>query len=365
MSPATSMHLCILYNRDGDLLEDDPGREAREDVARVASALKDALEAAGHRAELLGVERDPFAFVATIKKQMPALVLNLCESVAADSRGEMAIPAMLDLLGVPYTGSGPLALGLSLHKDKAKEILRARGISTPEFRAFARAEDALASDMPLPAIVKPSREDASMGVHLDSVVHTREALAAAVERVVTQFKQPAIAEAYIEGREIYVPLLGNRPRRALPLSEIAFGKSFEGRPNIVSYRAKWEPDSDEFRDSPSVGCTLPPELESRVVETAVAAFEALDCQDYGRVDLRVTAEGRPYVIDINPNCDLHPQAGFAKAAARAGVGYPELARQLVDIAFERIHGNPSYRRAGQGAAPGAARSHRDLHADGG
>ncbi len=366
VSPPNRMQLCILYNRDGDLLEDDPGREAREDVARVATGLEEALEEDGlHRVQLVEVGRDPFAFVSTIRKLMPALVVNLCESVAADSRGEMAIPAMLDLLGVPYTGSGPLALGLSLHKDKAKEILHARGISTPAFRAFTRGEDALRSDLPLPAIVKPSREDASMGVDMDSVVHTREALAAAVERVVTAFKQPAIAESFIEGREIYVPLLGNRPRRALPLSEIAFGKAFDGRPNIVSYRAKWEPESDEWKDSPSVGCTLPPELEARVVETAVAAFEALECQDYGRVDLRVTPEGQPYVIDINPNCDLHPQAGFAKAAARAGIGYPELARHLVDIALERIHGNPSHRAAGQGAAAASARPHRDLHPDGG
>jgi D-alanine-D-alanine ligase len=357
------MHLCILYNQDHDLLEDDPGREAREDVARVAGALAAALEAEGHRVDRVGVGKDPFAFVATIKKRVPALVLNLCESVAADSRGEMAIPCMLDLLGVPYTGSGPLALGLSLHKDKAKEVLRARGVRTPEFRAFTRAEDALGSDLPLPAIVKPSREDASAGVDFDSVVRTREELAAAVDRVVTTFRQPAIAERYIEGREIYVPLLGNRPRLHLPLSEIRFGAAFDGRPNIVSYKAKWEASSPECQDSPSVGCSLEPVLETKVVATAIAAFEALDCQDYGRVDLRVAADGEPYVIDVNPNCDLHPQAGFAQAATRAGMDYPGLARRLVEIAFERIHGNPSHLSAGPGATPGPARPNRDVQPD--
>ncbi len=357
------MHLCILYNRDHDLLEEDPGREAREDVTRVAQALQEALEAGGHRVDLLGVEKDPFSFVATIRKTVPALVLNLCESVAADSRGEMAIPAMLDLLGVPYTGSGPLALGLSLHKDKAKEILRARGVSTPAFAAFHSGQEALRSDLPLPAIVKPSREDASVGVDFDSVVHTREELARVVDKVVTAFAQPAIAEAYIEGREIYVPLLGNQPRTALPLSEIQFGRAFEGRPNIVSYRAKWESESDEWKDSPSVGCTLPPELEAKVVACAQSAFDALGCQDYGRVDLRLTQSGEPYVIDVNPNCDLHPAAGFAKAAGRAGMDYPELARRLVEIAFERIHGNPSHLSPGQGATSGAARQNRDVQPD--
>jgi D-alanine-D-alanine ligase len=355
------MHIVILHNRDHDLLDDDPGREAREDVVRVASALCEALSKGDTRAEPLAVEGDRFDFVDALRRLQPDLVINLCESVAADSRGEMVIPCLLDMLGVPYTGSPALSLGLALHKPKAKELLRARGVSTPPFAVVERLEDAMAVDLPYPLIVKPAREDASVGVDFDSVVHDRAGLARAAEEVLRTFQQPALVEQFISGREIYVPLLGNAPRRALPLTEIRFGKAFENRPNIVSYKAKWEAESPECIDSPSVPCQLEDAaLEARLVRTAMEAFSALDCTDYGRVDLRVSPEGVPYVIDINPNCDLHPSAGFAKAAAAAGMDYPALAARLVEIALERTHGNPSHRKKGSGAARSAHPQNRNV-----
>ncbi len=345
------MHIVILHNRDHDLLEDDPGREAREDVMRVAASLSEALTRGETLAEPLAVEGEQLEFVEMLRRMQPDLVINLCESLAADSRGEMVIPCLLDMLGLPYTGSSALSLGLALHKPKAKLLLRAKGVSTPPFAVVERLEEVMAVDLPYPLIVKPSREDASVGVDFDSVVHDRAGLARAVEAVLRTFQQPALVEQFIPGREIYVPLLGNHPRRALPLTEIHFGKLFEDRPNIVSYKAKWEPESPECRDSTSTLCRLEDsELEARLVRTAMDAFAALDCMDYGRVDLRVSPEGVPYVIDINPNCDLHPGAGFAKAASAAGMDYPALAARLVEIALERAHGNPSHRKKGPGTA---------------
>jgi D-alanine-D-alanine ligase len=344
------MHIAILYNRDHELLEDDPGREAREDVTRVASALSEALSRGDVHAEPLAVEGSRLEFVDLLARMQPDLVINLCESMAADSRGEMIIPCLLDMLGLPYTGSPALSLGLALHKDKAKELLRARGVSTPGFARVERLEDVGTVNLPFPLIVKPSREDASVGITNDSVVHDRAALGRAVEAVLRTFHQPAIVEQFIPGREIYVPLLGNHPRRALPLTEIRFGELFEHRPNIVTYAAKWEADSADYQHTPSGLCQLEdPALEARIVQTALDAFAALECQDYGRVDLRVSPQGVPYVIDINPNCDLHPEAGFAKAARAAGIDYPALASRLVEIALERTHGHQTPRRKGSGA----------------
>ena len=354
------MRLIILYNRDHLLLEDDLGREAREDVTRVASALCEALHREGTTAEPLPVEGSRLDFLDTLRRLQPDLVVNLCESLAADSRGEMAVPCLLEVLGVPYTGSSALSLGLALHKDKAKELLSARGVSTPAFRRVDRVEDVMSVDLPFPLIVKPSREDASVGVHLDSVVTDRAGLGRAVEAVLRHFHQPALVEQYIEGREIYVPMLGNHPPRLLPLTEIQFGPSFEGLPRIVSYSAKWEPESPEYRDTGTASVRLEPEVEARVRDTALAAFAALDCRDYGRVDLRLSPEGVPYVIDINPNCDLHPQAGFAKAAAAAGIDYPALAQRLVEIALERTHGHPTARWKGQGGARRADPPNRNV-----
>lgn len=358
------MHISILHNCDHDVLEEDPGREARKDVVRVAAALSDALSQSGATVEAIPVDGNVASLVERLQRRRTDLVINLCESLAADSRGEMVLPCLLDLLGIPYTGSSALALGLALHKPKAKEILAARGVQTPAFRVVESVEDLATLDnpkpLPFPLIVKPAREDASVGVDFDSVVHDRASLGRAAVRVLRTFKQPALIEQFIPGREIYVPLLGNRPRRALPLSEIHFGRAFEGRPRIVSYRAKWAASSPECIDSPSGPCSLDPEHEGRVIETALAAFEALGCRDYGRVDLRLTEDGQPYVIDINPNCDLHPKAGFAKSAAAAGISYPDLALHLVEIALERSHGNTSSRTPGSGTTRRLAGPNRNV-----
>jgi D-alanine-D-alanine ligase len=354
------MHISILHNSDYDFLTEDPGREARKDVARVAAALSHTLTHAEVSAEPVAVENGTLAFAEVLCRRQPILVVNLCESLAADSRGEMAVPCLLELLGLPYTGSSALALGLALHKDKAKELLRARSVPTPDFALVRRVQEVEALGLPFPLIVKPVREDASLGVDFDSVVKDRSSLVRAVSQVLATFRQPALVESYVEGREIYVPILGNAPRQTLPLTEIQFGKAFEDRPKIVSYRAKWELDSPECVDSPAALCSLDERTEERIVETALAAFEALDCRDYGRVDLRLGADGRAYVIDINPNCDLHPDAGFAASGAAAGMDYRALALRLVEIALERSYGTSSDRRQGPRIPRRAAAPNRHL-----
>lgn len=355
------MRITILHNHDHALLEDDPGREARADVVRVAAAMEQALSKTKHAVTLVPVEQDLLGLHTAIGASRPDVVVNLCESLAGDSRGEMLVPAILELLQVAHTGSSALSLALALHKNKAKEILKARGVPTPEFCIVSHVEELTSVSLPYPLIVKPSREDASVGIDFDSVVTTRQGLGRAVSRVLRTFRQPALVERYIEGREVYVPLLGNGPRRALPLTEIRFGRAFDEQPRIVSYKAKWEASSPEWRDSPAELIELPAELEARCVDVALQAFEALECRDYGRVDLRVAADGQPYVIDINPNCDLHPQAGFARAAEAAGLSYADLALHLVDLAWERRHGNQAPRPTRPDAALRAAGPHRDVH----
>lgn len=357
------MYIAILHNRDHHLLEEDPGREAREDVERVAAAMAQALSGSATLAEPLALADDPVGALLALRRREPDLVINLCESLIADSRGEMAVPCLLELLGLPYTGSGALALGLALHKDKAKELLLARGVPTPEFFLAESVGDLVANSLPFPVIVKPVREDASVGIDFASVAHDRAGLGRAVTNVLRTFRQPALVERYVDGRELYVPLLGNRPRRALQLTEIRFGDAFAGRPRIVSYRAKWDLASPECLDSTPIPCTLEPAQQARVVEVARAAFEALGCRDYGRVDVRLSAGGQPWVIDINPNCDLHPEAGFAKAAASAGMSYPELAQRLVEIALERSHGNSSPRAEGSRPARRAFGPGRNVLSD--
>lgn len=353
------MLVTILHNHDHSLLEDDPGRAARADVLNVAAAMAEALAGGKRRVEVKGV--DDVTSVAEVLTTSPDVVVNLCESLGADSRGEALVPAMLELSNVCFTGSSSLSLALSLHKNKAKEILRARGVPTPAAVVICRVEELVGVDLPFPLIVKPSREDASVGIDFDSVVHDRTSLGKAVSRVLRTFQQPVLVEQYVDGREIYVPLLGNEGRRALPLTEIQFGAAFADKPRIVSYEAKWNTDSPICIESPSRIVELPERVRARCVEVAQAAFEALECRDYGRVDLRLDSKLEPWVIDINPNCDLHPQAGFARSALAAGLSYGDLALHLVELAQERHHGHQTRRLSGPDAARRAAAPHRDLH----
>src|SRR6185436_10736074 len=144
------MRISILHNRDHHLLEDDPGREAREDVVRVAAALEKALETKRDKVSLIAVDRDVFALGKALEAQRPDVVVNLCESLAADSRGEMVMPALLEMLGIPYTGNSALSLGLSLHKHKAKELMRARGVPTPQFGLVSSVPEVIALALPFP-----------------------------------------------------------------------------------------------------------------------------------------------------------------------------------------------------------------------
>jgi D-alanine-D-alanine ligase len=215
-----------------------------------------------------------------------------------------------------------------------------------------------------PLIVKPAREDASLGIDFDSVVRNLDEAKLAVSRILNRLLQPAILEQFIEGREIYVSLLGNQPCRALPLSEIQFGAAFSNKPKIVSYNAKWETDSPECVDSPSVSCVLDDALKTVLVDAAKRAFNALGARDYGRVDFRLSSEGQPFVIDINPNCDLHPDAGFSKAAKSAGMSYEDLALFLVQIALERHHAHSPPDTSRQRRTGQPTFTHRDVHSGG-
>jgi D-alanine-D-alanine ligase len=351
------MMITVLHNADHGLVPSDPGREARLDVERVAEAVASALRSKGHAVSTVGVGGDFLRTLTEIRRDPPDVVFNLCESLSGDSRGEATTSAVLEQLGLTFTGSDALALGLALHKDKAKAILRQHGVATPDWCVLYRGQSAEQLTLPFPVIVKPAREDGSVGVSFDSVATDPEALWKAAVQV-WGLGQPALIERYIEGREIGVSFIGNDPRVALPPTEIMFGPAFEHRPRIVSYRAKWDPTTPEFRDSTAVMCDLPAQTLAVVVDAALRALGSLGCRDYGRVDIRLGPDGAPYVIDVNPNCDLHPEAGFARAAAAAGLDYASLISRLVEIARERACADPSHRDERPRSHPGGAPSRR-------
>jgi len=350
--------IAVLYNVDFEDArpESDPMWASRADVALVATSVATALAGSGYEPHLVGVDGDLASLRAQLLELEPDCAFNLCESLVGDARLESAVPLVLELLGVPFTGSAPEVLSLALRKDRVKQRLEAAGIPTPQGRVLAGPTDPC--DLPFPLIVKPVREDGSAGISHSSVVHDAEQLARTVGAVVEQFRQPCLVEEYIDGREMNVAMLGHPTPRVLPLSEIDFSGLPEGVPRIVSYDAKWTSGSvDDLGTVPVLHPSLPNTVAARVRRAAADAFRAVGVRDYGRVDVRLSAAGLPYVVDVNPNCDLSPSAGMARAAAAVGIDYAALAGLLVRYALRRRRATtPSQALALELDGPRSARS---------
>ncbi|HMC93379.1 MAG TPA: D-alanine--D-alanine ligase [Polyangia bacterium] len=337
MKSADKPRVLVVYNRDFESAEDDPENCARADIRGTAEDVVRALGGGGYRVSALGVTDDLLGAVAKIVAEAPDVVFNLCESIDGVSSLEPLLPLLLERAGLAYTGSSPLTLGLSLHKHKAKAVLRGAGVPTPE-AAVLTTPDVSEVALPFPLIVKPAREDASVGISSDSVVHDRAALERQVTFVLARYRQPALVERYIEGREIYVSML-DRPGEEIeifPLHEIDFSEMPAGRPRIVSFEGKWVESSPEFSGTKPVPCAgLDAATLARIAQVARTAFAAMELRDYARLDVRLSADGTPYVIDVNPNCDLSARAGFARAAQAAGLDYAEVVRRIVALALPR------------------------------
>jgi len=310
---------------------------SRADVAFVATSVATALASSGYDPQLVGVDGDLAGLRDRLREHAADCAFNLCESLVGDARLESAVPLVLELLNIPFTGSPPEVLGFALRKDRVKQRLEAAGIPTPQGRVLTRPDDPC--DLPFPLIVKPVREDGSAGISHASVVRDAGELARVVESVVTSFRQPALAEEYIDGREFNVAMLGHPTPRVLPLSEIDFSGLPADVPRIVSYDAKWTSGSvDDLGTVPVLHPSLPNAIAARVRRVAADAFRAVGVRDYGRVDVRLASSGVPYVVDVNPNCDLSPNAGMARAAAGVGIDYPALCGLLVRYASRRKRG---------------------------
>jgi D-alanine-D-alanine ligase len=328
--------VAVLYNVDYEdrSAADNAGFSARADVAEVARAAFSALAIARHEPHLVPIDGDLQRARETLEALAPDCAFNLCESLAGDARLESAVPILLEHMKLPYTGSPPAALSAALYKDRVKDLLARANVPTPPACVMRSPDDAF--DLAFPVIVKPAREDGSAGIDASSVVHDERALRDVVARVVERFAQPCLVERYVEGRELNVALFGFPNARVLPLQEIDFGAMPAGAPRIVTYDAKWKTGSrDDLGTRPVILPSIAPSIAARVRRVAAAAFAAIGVRDYGRVDVRVDAAGAPHVIDVNPNCDLSPNAGLVRAASAVGLDHTALVRLLVRYALKR------------------------------
>ena len=306
----------------------------------VLEQISAALTAGGHASSLLSVGSEVEPVVAGLRAAAPDLVFNLAESFGGKSALESNVAALLNLLGLRYTGSSPAGLLLAGDKSLTKKILRLHDIRTPEFATFYRGALDWAGDLAFPLIVKPPQEDASIGITSSSVVQDLKELFGKIDELQTEFQGPVLVEEFVEGREFYVGVLGNVSPQALPVIELDFSGMPAGRPRIASWEAKWGSDGqgagEEFAGTKSV---FPEQLDdglvARMHAVAVDCFQSLRLRDYARIDLRVTPAGDVFVIEVNPNPYLERESEFARAAARAGHAYEALIARIVDLAAAR------------------------------
>jgi D-alanine-D-alanine ligase len=305
------------------------------DKKEVETEVAESLVKLGHEPVLYELDGTPKSLLGLARAECD-LVFNLTESFADDDTADFKIAAFLDLLGKKYTGSGPRGLMLAQDKAVAKKIFAFHGISTPTFARCYRGRLDFSHDLEFPVIVKPAREDGSIGIEFSAVVNSIRELMERMDWLHAYFDSPVLIEEYIEGREMYVGVLGNEKAEALPVVELDLSKLPEGTPRIAAAEVKWGKGTAAYKDTKSaIAADLPDETVQALHRTAVAAYQALDLRDYGRVDMRLQADGRIHVIEVNPNPWLSSRAEFAMAARKTGRTYTELVGEIVDLAVGR------------------------------
>lgn len=321
----------------------DPNlKAALEDTSATAvieqvDAIVEALTETGHDVTTVITSANIPQLIENLREEAPDLIFNFCESIEGNAFQEMNVASLYELLGIRYTGSGPLTLGSCLNKVRAKEVLSFHRINVPAFDVFTSPDQVVRRKLNFPVIAKPIHEDASIGITNACVLYDKESLRVLLADMLGKFAQPILVEQFVEGREFNVAIVGNEEAVALPVSEIDFTSMPEGYQHIVSYEAKWIPDSVEYKSTvPICPAKISKRMQQKIQHTAIKAYQAMRCRDYARIDMRVDKTGKVYVLEVNPNPDLSPSgSGFARSANAYGWTYGDLINNIVESAFKR------------------------------
>jgi len=314
--------------------------EAEYDSPKTIQAVREAIEAAGHEVIDLEATADLPSLIEVAK---PDLVFNMAEGIKGRNR-ESQVPALLELLDIPYSGSDPAALNIALDKALAKKIVRQHGILTPNFFTMSTGKERLPKDLRFPLIVKPIAEGSSKGVHATSVVENEAELRDAAQKMITKYAQPALVEDYIGGREFTVGMLGERRPKVLPPMEVVFLDTSETRP-VYSFEFKQDSSSKIRYDVPAV---LEPSQLKGLERAARECFIALGCRDVARVDFRMDETGKIYFLECNPLPGLTPGwSDLVLISKAAGIEYNALIAEILSGAIRRYKERERARRSEQ------------------
>lgn len=333
--------ITILY----DAAEDEAKAEAEAEGKPCPLAycqVAEALGKRGHSVRTVAVNAKISRLVDELEKDGSDVIFNLCEANASPAQKEHTLAGLLELYEKCFTGTGSAGFVLAADKALAKKILQFHDLRFPRFCTFAQGRVEWSDDLDFPLIVKPVDADASLGIDSKSVVQNVNELLTQVAKVQEEFGGAALVEEFIEGREIYVGVIGNGNPEAFPLLE--WDLSAADGPRIAGAEAKWDRQSAAFKTQLHFPEDIPADVAAAIQQAAVTAFQALRLSGYGRVDLRVTPpsgksgkskEWSFHIIEVNPNCWLEKRDEFAVAARKHGLSYPDMLERIITLALEQ------------------------------
>jgi D-alanine-D-alanine ligase len=330
--------IALIYNA----YEESTPQELRTDhggmwhLRQLVRSIARALRRLGHKVDLVPLADDLAAFQRRLLRLAPDVVFNQYDDVVHGALYEMRVATLVRMMGFPLTGSPALGLALSRYKFMGASLLQGAGIPIPaNTRLLERIGDVDRHSWQFPVIVQPSQEHAGVGLDRDSVVSSKTALRHKVRVIITTYRQPALVQRFLLGREFNVGIVGGKRLRALPLAEVDFSRLPPGIPPIMSYAAKFLEETTEYQ---KIRVTCParvePELAARIGDTAIRAFRAIGGWGYGRVDIRLDETGVPHVLEVNCNPLLEDGVGLARSARAEGLSFPHLLHLILKAAFE-------------------------------
>jgi D-alanine-D-alanine ligase len=329
------LHVTVLVDA-AEITTDDPNFEGHPEVPTTEHHVIGALRKIGYKVSVLGAVNDIGTIVQTLAEQKPDLVFNLTEAFEGDRQMDKNIAALLEMAGVPFTGAG--AAGLMLCRDKrlCKELLSLHKIRVPRFFSVPKGCKApIAKTVHYPLVVKPALEDSSEGISNASLVSNNAELQERARFMHERWQQPAIAEEYIEGRELYVSILGNKKLAVLPPRECSFDSDGGAGPQLATYRVKW---NEQYRKKWNIRfgfAELDQETLKNIGHVCKKVYRVLQLRDYGRIDLRLTHDNKVVILEANPNPDLAYGEEVAEAADHSGLAYEEFIDRILHLALRR------------------------------
>lgn len=305
----------------------------REDVLQITSQLQTAINSQGFQTTLVPVTGNNLDLILAQYNPMEHIVFNWCESIPGATQSEWLVTDYLEMRGFAFTGADSNSIALAQDKSRIKQLLDEAGVPTPKWHAYSRKSNIKWNRFP--AIVKASREHCSEGIDRNAVVMTETELKNRISYIVSEFRQPALVEEFINGRELHVSLWGNGDPEMLPPAEMEFSSFEDEQDRICTYDSKYIPESEHYRKITTV---LPAQLNEEelrnVEQVCKTTYTVAKCRDYARIDLRLK-DGIFYVIDVNPNADISQDTTTIAAAELAGYTYGEFSGRIIRLTARR------------------------------